>query len=245
MPKVEIFWDAPQKADKKLPAIVYVHGAQDERRPGAINLVKGEVLSSTAKLGFFAAAMSMPGYGQSSGGADFCGPESQIALQSTLAHLRNRLDIDSSKIAVSGLSCGAVTAAMLADREPLAAMILISGVYDFEDMFAKWRTPDWPLERETMSYIEKSVAADGDLKTAAQHRSALPNADRFKMPLLLIAGGKDRIVDSAQSAALAKAIQDNGRANRFIFNPDGGHTIPYGEWVKYSTDFLRASSSQE
>src|SRR6185503_17910059 len=65
--KVELFWDAPPSANEKLPAIVYVHGVQGEDRPGAMNLVKGGVLSATAKLGYFAAAMSMPGYGQSSG----------------------------------------------------------------------------------------------------------------------------------------------------------------------------------
>jgi dipeptidyl aminopeptidase/acylaminoacyl peptidase len=239
--KVELFWDAPQKSDKKLPAIVYVHGVQDEGRPGAINLVNGDVLSSTAELGYFAAAMSMPGYGQSSGEGDFCGRESQMALRSTVAYLRNRLDIDSNKIAVSGFSCGAGVAAMIADKEPLAAMILISGVYDFEDMYGKWRTPEWPLQREVMSYLEKSVTTDDGPKTAAKYRSALPNADRFKMPLLLIAGGKDRIVDSAQSMALAKAIEANGHANRLIFNPEGGHAIPYGEWVKHSTEFLQKS----
>ena len=59
--KVELFWDAPPTTVKKLPAVVYVHGVQEEGRPGATNLVKGGVLSSTAKLGYFAAAMSMPG----------------------------------------------------------------------------------------------------------------------------------------------------------------------------------------
>ena len=242
---VEFFWDAPQKTDKKLPAIVYVHGVQDESRPGAIKLVKGDVLSSTAKMGYFAAAMSMPGYGQSSGEADFCGRESQLALQSTVAYLRNRPDVDSNSIAVSGLSCGAVVASMIADKEPLAAMILISGVYEFEDMYAKWRTPEWPLQPEIMNYIEKSVATDGGLKTAARYRSALPNADQFKMPLLLIAGGKDRTVDSGQSMVLAKAIQSNGHANRLIFNPEGGHTVPYEDWVKYSTEFLQKSLNRK
>ena len=117
MGKVELYWDAPQKTDKKLAAIVYVHGVQGEGRPGAINLVKGDVLSSTAKMGYFAAAMSMPGYGQSSGKGDFCGRESQLALQSTVAYLRNRPDVDSNNIAVLGFSCGAVVASMIADKE--------------------------------------------------------------------------------------------------------------------------------
>ena len=58
-----LFWDATQKTDKKLPAIVYIHGVQDEGRPRAINLVKGGILSSTGMLSYCAAAMSMPGYG--------------------------------------------------------------------------------------------------------------------------------------------------------------------------------------
>ena len=124
-------------------------------------------------------------------------------------------------------------------------MILISGVYEFEDMYAKWRTPAWPLERDMMSYIEDSIAADGGLNTAARHRSALPNADQFKMPLLLIAGGKDRIADSEQSRALAKAMQSNGHANRFIFNPEGGHTVPYEDWVKHSTEFLQKNLNRK
>ena len=98
---------------------------------------------------------------------------------------------------------------MIADKEPLAAMILISGVYDFEAMYAKWRTPEWPLRREVMSYVEKSIAKDDGLKTAASQRSALPNADRFKMPLLLIAVGKDRIVDSIPTPRYSKRARSS------------------------------------
>jgi dipeptidyl aminopeptidase/acylaminoacyl peptidase len=236
---MEVFWEAPANPEKKWPAIVYIHGVQDESGPGAINFVKGGLLSSTAKLGYFAVGMSMPGYGQSSGDRDFCGRGSQQALQAVLAYLRNRADVDANHIAVTGFSCGAVVAAMLADKEPLAAMILIAGVYDFEDMYAKWQTPAWPIPREVLRYIEKCVATDGGLKSAAQYRSALPNAKRFKMPVLLIAGEKDRTADSAQAKALFKEIESNGNANRLIVIPDGGHGLPYEEWAKHSTEFLR------
>ena len=59
------------------------------------------------------------------------------------------------------------------------------------------------------------------------------------MPVLVVAGGKDKITDPAQAATLAKALESNGHANRFILNPDGEHGVPPPEWVKYSTDFLR------
>jgi hypothetical protein len=50
--------------------------------------------------------------------------------------------------------------------------------------------------------------------------------------------------DNTQGAALSKAMQSNGHANRFIFNPDGEHMVPYEDWIKYSTEFLRESSSK-
>ena len=42
------------------------------------------------------------------------------------------------------------------------------------------------------------------------------------------------------SRTLAKAIESNGYANRFVFNPEGGQTVDYGDWIKYSTEFLQA-----
>ena len=85
-----------------------------------------------------------------------------------------------------------VAAAMIADKEPLAGMVLITGVYDFAEMDQKWHTPDWPLDPATMKYIDDSAAADGRPENASARRSALPNVRTVKSPMLLVAGGKDR-----------------------------------------------------
>jgi len=239
--KVELYWTAPSnpQANKKYPAIIYVHGVQDERYPGAINMVNGGLLQMTSDLGYFAVAASMPGYGHSSGTRDFCGRDSQVALQSVVRYLRTRPDVDSRNIAVSGISCGAITSAMIADKESLAAMILISGVYQFKDMYLKWHTPAWKLEPSVLKYIDESVAQDGGIDTASKYRSALENAKAFKLPILVIAGAKDPIVDHSQSATFAKAIENDGYSNEFVLNAAGGHMISYEDWSKYATDFLK------
>jgi len=239
--KVELYWTAPSnvQANKRYPAIIYVHGVQGDSRPGAINMVDGGLLEMTADLGFFAVATSMPGYGHSSGKADFCGRDSQVALQSVVRYLRKKPDVDPRNIAVSGISCGAITAAMIADKESLAAMILISGVYEFKDMYLKWHTPEWKLEPSVIKYIDESVAQDGGIDTASKYRSALKNAKGLKSPLLVIAGAKDPIVDHHQSVAFAKAIEKDGYSNEFVLNASGGHMISYEDWSKYATDFLK------
>ena len=181
----------------------------------------------------------MPGYGRSTGKADFCGAGTQAALHSVLSQVRTWSSVDRKRIIVSGVSCGAVAAAMVADKEPLAGMVLISGVYDFADMYKKWHTPDWPLDPGTMKYIDDSAAADGTPENASVRRSALLNASRFKSPVLLLAQGKDRIVDQEQSIRLDKALKQNGKESTLILNPEGGHLISYEDWAGYVNDFAR------
>ncbi len=239
--KVELYWTAPSngQSKKKYPAIIYVHGVQDDSHPGAINMVNGGLLQMTSDLGYFAVATSMPGYGHSSGKRDFCGRDSQVALQSVVRYLRTRPDVESKNSAVSGISCGAITSAMIADKEPLAAMILISGVYEFKAMYLKWHTPEWKLQPSVIKYIDESVAQDGGIDTASKYRSALENIGNFKSPVLVVAGAEDPIVDHNQSATFARAIERDGYANEFVLNAAGGHMISYEDWSKYATDFLK------
>jgi len=128
---------------------------------------------------------------------------------------------------------------MIADKESLAAMILISGVYEFRDMYLKWHTPEWKLQPSVIKYIDESVAQDGGIDMASKYRSALRNIQNFKSPVLVIAGAKDPIVDHNQSAIFAKAIENDGYANQCVLNAAGGHMISYEDWSKYATDFLK------
>ena len=128
---------------------------------------------------------------------------------------------------------------MVADKEPVAGMVLISGVYDFANMNQKWHTPAWQLEPAMTKYIDDSTAADGTPENAAARRSALVNASRFRSPVLLVAGGKDRIVDQEQSIRLDKALKQNGKKSILILNPEGGHVVSYEDWAGYVNDFAR------
>ena len=237
--QVEIYRVAPPREQGKLPVVVYIHGVQGEGRPGAKNFVEGGLLALSAAKGFLSIGMSMPGYGRSTGKADFCGAGTQAALRSVLSRVRTWPNVDRKRIIVSGVSCGAVAAAMVADKEPLAGMVLISGVYDFADMYRKWHTPDWPLEPATMKYIDDSAAADGTPENASARRSALLNASRFKSPMLLLAQGKDRIVDQQQSMRLDKALKQYGKESTLILNPEGEHLISYEDWAACVNDFAR------
>jgi pimeloyl-ACP methyl ester carboxylesterase len=81
--------------------------------------------------GYFAAAVSLPGYGTTSGPPDFWGPRSQAALRAALDHLLALPNIDREKVAVYGVSGGAATASMVATSDPrITALILVAGVYD-------------------------------------------------------------------------------------------------------------------
>lgn len=116
--------------------------------------------------------------------------------------------------------------------------MLLPGRRGIQNLYAPRRTPDWRLKPEAMKYISKCVLAEGGISAASSYRSSLPNALKFKTPVLLVAGGKDRIVDWIQSKAMAEALESSGRPNELVLNPEGGHMVAYAVWANYATNFL-------
>ena len=56
------------------PTLIFLHGHQEDPRTGGEVFVQWGVLEQIAKRGYLAVAVSQPGYGRSTGPADFCGP---------------------------------------------------------------------------------------------------------------------------------------------------------------------------
>lgn len=225
--QVELFVAIPE-GDGPWPAILFVHGHQIGGRPGARVFVKLDDrprlatidegrLADMAKRGYVAAAVSMPGYGGSSGPPDFVGPRTQAAVERAITHLWNLPLVDRYHIALYGVSRGAATSAMVATRDMrIRALILVAGVYDLGERYPTGRPR---LDRN----IETEA---GTTEQAFAERSALRHAGKIKAATLILHGGQDSDITVGQARRLAAQLRVNNVPVRERILPDVPHQIP-------------------
>src|SRR5260370_36322147 len=141
-----LLWHGPQSPPRP-GARVFIHLDQ---RPQLATIDEGR-LETMRERGYLAAAVSLPGYGRTTGPADFWGPRSQRALRAALDYLFQVPGADSHRVAVYGVSGGAATASMEATTDPrIKALILAAGIYDVGEALP---TGDAGLE----AYIEREA----------------------------------------------------------------------------------------
>jgi pimeloyl-ACP methyl ester carboxylesterase len=122
--RVELFWTRPA-GDGPYPVLLLIHGHQERLRNGGEAFVRTGRLGVIATRGYVAAALSQPGYGDSDGPPDYCGPFTQDATMVAVDFLRRQPFVDSKRMALYGYSRGAIVASMVATRDPqLAAVVL-------------------------------------------------------------------------------------------------------------------------
>jgi dipeptidyl aminopeptidase/acylaminoacyl peptidase len=226
--RIEFFWTKPA-GEGPYPAVLFVHGHQDDIRDGGGLYVRTGRLGVMARRGYVAASFSQPGYGYSDGPADFCGPFTQDAALAALAYLRQQPFVRPGKVAMYGYSRGAIVAAMAATRDPrLAALVLGAGAYDF----FSWYPAPLPginanIEREA-----------GRSKDAFMARSALHHADRIRAPVLLLHGAADERIPVAQASAFAAKLAAAGVPTTVRIFPDTSHGIPVAAQYREVYPFL-------
>lgn len=207
------------------PGVVIVHGdGMHARRliPTATSIVS---------LGFSAVLVSLPGYGQSAGPAEFAGPATVAAIEAALDTLRAMSGVDSNRIGLWGIGQGASAAAFVAARQPgLAALVLTAGIYDPEAILASGRPGKLP------DLIRREAGADA---SARRGRSPLERASALAMPVLLVHSQLDSVATIAQAHAFAAAIRSNGGKVDVVEDLDAGRFSASDADTRPEAAFLR------
>ena len=217
--KVELFWTKPS-GDGPYAAVLFIHGHQEQVRNGGESYVKVGRLGRMASRGYTAAAISQPGYGNSSGPPDFCGPFTQEAVSVAIAFLRKQTFIKPDKLALLGYSRGAIVASMVATRDQrLAAVVLGAGAYDF---FKWYPTP--------IPGIDSNIKMEAGTSTEAfKARSSIYHIEKIRTPILLLHGARDERILVGQAEAFAERLKANGAVFKMRIFPNAGHSIPIDE----------------
>ncbi|MDC4787052.1 alpha/beta hydrolase family protein [Acinetobacter baumannii] len=240
----EIYWKEPDLlADKKYPAIIFLHGIQKDKQ-GAKAFVRSGLLNEYSKKNFFSFAVSMSGYGESSGKSDFCGKASQTNLVQAINFARSQPHVDPNKVAVVGISCEASIANVVANSGKINALILVSGFYDFKGMYAEWSSHTRTLPSNVMSEINESINTEKNIETASAARSSLPISSQYP-PTLILVSAKDPIVDPKQSIHLHQLLDGKGIPNTLELIQDAKHPVPANVWKTKSDSFLEKTLNME
>jgi dipeptidyl aminopeptidase/acylaminoacyl peptidase len=204
------------------PTIIFLHGHQSfPNRLGGRAFVEWGVLDRFAKRGYLAVSVSLPGFGGSSGPADFAGPFTQHAVEAVLAKLETEKQAAPNRVLIEGISLGAVTAALTASHNKhIAGLVLISGLYDLPTFLAR------PKSAGAMSVKAAAIAQTGGGDGALRSRSALFLASKISANTLILNGGKDDRTDADQASLFAGAINASGGRARPHIYPQFGHAIP-------------------
>ncbi len=225
--QVEYFWMEPGRS-KPWPAVIYLHGHQEGEVQGGRAFHDWGVLQKATDQGYLAVAVSLPGYGKSSGPRDFAGMDSQHAVADVIRQLRKRPGVNAEKVAVVGISRGATLAAKVGENVAgLAGLVLISGVYEMGEMYTKWRgeKSDGHKELADTFGVESGMSAAGPTDLLFRERSVLPDP-QIRAPTLIFQGGRDLVTSAAQAELLADLLQRKGVEARAIVYPEATHHIP-------------------
>lgn len=240
----EIYWKEPELlADKKYPAIIFLHGIQKDKQD-AKAFARSGLLNEYSKKNFFSVAVSMSGYGESSGKSDFCGKASQNNLIQAINFARSQSHVDPNKVVVVGISCGASIANVVANSGKINALILVSGFYDFKSMYGQWSSNTRTLPSNVMKEINQTIAAEKNIETASATRSSLPISSKYP-PTLILFDSKDPIVDSKQSIQLHQLLDSKGIPNTLELVQDAKHPVPANIWKTKSHSFLENTLNME
>ncbi|UXI67149.1 alpha/beta hydrolase family protein [Tahibacter amnicola] len=126
---------------------------------------------------------------------------------------------DAKRICIMGTSFGGYAALQGAVREPDLYRCTIgdAGIYDLRMMYSRG-------DVQQTAYGENEIKEMiGEDRAELSERSALPNVDRIKAKVMLIAGGEDKRVPPVHAKNLHMALEKKGVAHEWLYEASEGH----------------------
>ena len=183
-----------------------------------------------ARAGFATIAVSQPGYGGSTGPADFAGPRTFAALRAAAERFAREPYVDAAHMGIYGYSRGALAAAELAARTDLfKAAVLGGGIYDFRAAY----------DQVSLAGIRANMASEAGLGDAAvRFRSPILDMAGLDGPVLIIHAAEDGNAPPAQAMMLDARLTALGRAHELLMIPGRDHALSVADIVVPATAFF-------
>lgn len=186
-----------------------------------------------ARHGIAVLTITQPGFGGSDGPWDFVGPRTIAAANEGVDHLRTQRFADSQRLALVGVSTGAMLAMFLAvRRDDVCAAVLASGVYDVATWFGDWSKS--ALHKDLVATLDAVHSETLSLVEALNLRSPIRLIANLNCPVLIWHGGKDTISPITQAYRLRDSLMEMKKPVETIFRPDAEHgRVPLKEVMPF------------
>jgi len=194
-------------------------------RPPVVIMIPGldsvkEELQATAEYllarGLAVIAVDGPGQGE----AEYelrIEPAYERVTTAVADYLKGRVDVDADRLGVFGVSLGGYYAARSAAYEPrVRAAVALAGPYRFD---LDWDT--LPPQTRSTFQDRSGAASPAEARERAAALTLEDAAARITCPLLVVAGGRDRLVPPYHAERLAREAP----AAELLLDPDGSHGL--------------------
>jgi dipeptidyl aminopeptidase/acylaminoacyl peptidase len=218
--EIDGFLTLPRGGDKEdLPLVLMPHGGPFDSFDAWAFDVDAQLL---ANAGYAVLKVNFRGSGNrgrafKTAGARQWGGKMQDDLADAVRWAVSQKIADPGRVCIVGASYGGYAAMMGLALTPelFKCGVGYVGVYDLERMVAE----DSRNSRASATWLRDWVG-EGDMLRQA---SATTVADRIKAPVLLVAGGEDRIAPIAHSRAMERRLKDAGVPVETLYAGSEGH----------------------